>query len=328
MKKRNMIIVRIIFFVLLIAIIMYLIFLVFNNYKNKNKKFYVVGGQKENGLVISDNIEDENKGDQYSNLEDIKGNQFVWIPVENVIAENYEKAKEMVQENKHPMVVKNGDNYKSLIYYFNEKENKIMLNEGTSDTVSEPNVENEEEQNRFNEMVKYVDKYKGFYVSRFEIGNLTDLDSNKESAISKYNQDHIADSNWQNMYNLCKNMYSYNNAKSEMIWGCQWDAILIWFNSNSNSNTQQYTFSLGNKGNYSGKLCKTGSDEKFSINNIYDLFGNVAEWTQANSYGIYRVAKGASYEGIISNSTSINELIENPSNSFKYIGTRAVLYIY
>lgn len=324
MKKRNMLTVWIIFFVLLMALIIYLIFLAFNS--NKKIKFYVVGGQRENGLVISDNIEDENKGIQYSDLENLKGNQFVWVPVENVIAESYEEAKEMIQENKYPMVVKNGDNYKALIYYFNEKENKIMFNEGTSETVSEPNIENEDEQNRFNEMVKYVDKYKGFYVSRFEIGNLTDLGSNKESAISKYNQNHIADNNWQNMYNLCKNMYSYNNVKSEMIWGCQWDAILIWFYFNSD--TQQYAFSLKDKGNYSGRLCKTASNEKFSINNIYDLFGNVAEWTQANSYSIYRVAKGASYESINSSSISINELIENPSNSFKYIGTRAVLYIY
>lgn len=325
MKKRKKLIFGLIFFALFIAIILYFIFWLFNEKKQKIE-FYTVGGQKENGLVISDNIEDENKGVQYSNLEEIKGNQFVWIPVENVIAESYEKAKEMIQENKYPMVVKDGDNYKSLIYYFNEKENKIILNEGTSETVTEPNIDDKEEQNRFNQMVEYIDKYKGFYVSRFEIGNVTELDSNRGKVISRCNQNHIADNSWQNMYNLCSEMYNYKNAKSEMIWGCQWNAILFWFNSNPD--TQRYAFSLENKGNYSGKLCKTGSEEKYSINNIYDLFGNVAEWTQANSFGSYRVAKGASYNGISSNSIAVNDLIEDPLNSFKYIGTRAVLYIY
>ena len=45
--------------------------------------FYYVGGTKEEGIVISDNIEDLGKGDSSEAAENLKGNQFVWIPVEN-----------------------------------------------------------------------------------------------------------------------------------------------------------------------------------------------------------------------------------------------------
>ena len=41
--------------------------------------FYYVGGTKNTGVVISDNSNDENKGDGH-NVE-LEGNQFVWVPV-------------------------------------------------------------------------------------------------------------------------------------------------------------------------------------------------------------------------------------------------------
>lgn len=45
--------------------------------------FYYVGGSKETGIVISDSYEDYNKGDSYEVATTLKGNQFVWVPVEN-----------------------------------------------------------------------------------------------------------------------------------------------------------------------------------------------------------------------------------------------------
>ena len=42
--------------------------------------FYYVGGSKNTGVVISDNSEDENKGDSHETASNLKGNQFVWVP--------------------------------------------------------------------------------------------------------------------------------------------------------------------------------------------------------------------------------------------------------
>ena len=44
--------------------------------------FYYVGGEENTGLIISDSLDDENKGDNLEASEYV-GNQFVWVPVAN-----------------------------------------------------------------------------------------------------------------------------------------------------------------------------------------------------------------------------------------------------
>ena len=52
--------------------------------------FYYVGGDIDTGVVISDNKNDELKGTSYKNLNKIEGNQFVWIPVGDIICNIYD----------------------------------------------------------------------------------------------------------------------------------------------------------------------------------------------------------------------------------------------
>lgn len=327
MKNRKNKLILSIIFILILIIIGYIIYTLISNKQSQNITFYTVGGNKENGLVISDCKEDLEKGTDYETLKKLKGNQFVWVPVENVVANSYDEAKEMVKNDKYPLVVKDGDNYKTLIYYFDGNNKEIKLNVGSFEITSEPLSNDSDEKQRFNEMVEYLIKYKGFYVSMFEIGNITNLQDNGDNkGISKYGQNHIAENTWSNMFSLCKNMYQYKNAKSEMIWGCQWNAILIWFYSNES--TRDYAFSMKNKGNFSGKLNYTGENPNYCINNIYDIFGNVAEWTQASTGEIYRLAVGSNFENADSNYISETDFTDNPENSYKFIGTRAVLYLY
>ena len=47
------------------------------------KGFYYVGGTKDEGIVISDNPADENKGTNHEVAQTLVGNQFVWVPVED-----------------------------------------------------------------------------------------------------------------------------------------------------------------------------------------------------------------------------------------------------
>ena len=44
--------------------------------------FYVVGGNKDTGLIISDSPDDANKGTSHEIAQTLKGNQFVWVPVD------------------------------------------------------------------------------------------------------------------------------------------------------------------------------------------------------------------------------------------------------
>ena len=82
-------------------------------YINIPNGFYYVGGTIKTGIVISDNVEDQNKGESYENSLNLKGNQYVWIPVETPIAKNEKELKRMLKENKYPMAIQNEkNNYK------------------------------------------------------------------------------------------------------------------------------------------------------------------------------------------------------------------------
>ena len=45
--------------------------------------FYYVGGTKDEGVVISDNVADSGKGTSHAVAQTLQGNQFVWVPVDD-----------------------------------------------------------------------------------------------------------------------------------------------------------------------------------------------------------------------------------------------------
>ncbi len=64
-----------------------------------------------------------------------------------------------------------------------------------------------------------------------------------------------------------------------MVWGSQWDACMKWFLSQGGDKATYVTNSTG-KGNYETTYnIPTGSNDNYSVNNIYDMAGNVEEWT-------------------------------------------------
>ena len=93
-------------------------------------------------------------------------------------------------------------------------------------------------QEEFNKMIKSVEKYKGFYVGRFELGIETgnvpvSKSTVKNSSVRTADADYENSKTWYGLYNKCKDMYddskkSTYGVKSNMIWGCQYDAILNW----------------------------------------------------------------------------------------------------
>ena len=70
-----------------------------------------------------------------------------------------------------------------------------------------------------------------------------------------------------------------------MIWGCQWDATMRWFQKSKNTEVAKFPTDSTGKGNYSGtqgstnKSIPTGSNTSYMVNNIYDMAGNVHDWT-------------------------------------------------
>ena len=91
-----------------------------------------------------------------------------------------------------------------------------------------------------------------------------------------------------------------------MIWGCQWDRALDWIVArnggnyslvmdstewgNYNDATFEYLDTDGTtKMKNTARIIPTGSTERNKKNNIYDMAGNVWDWT-SEAHGIARVS--------------------------------------
>ena len=130
MRKNRKILLIIFLLFLLVALIFILIFKDQNsklkkieiNSEDSGKEyivlpngFYYVGGSINTGVVISDNLEDENKGVSHEAALNMKGNQYVWVPVETVTASNFLRLNSMISDKRYPIAMEDGKNYKGVL---------------------------------------------------------------------------------------------------------------------------------------------------------------------------------------------------------------------
>ena len=160
----------------------------------------------------------------------------------------------------------------------------------------------------FNNMVASVEKYGGFYIGRYETGNI-----NQDTPVIQKGNTNISSQTWYNMYKRCKNIKGENtNVETGMIWGNQWDRTLMWLIETGNKTKEQIADDSTSWGNYSNATFEyvnssgstatknensstripTGSTEYTKANNIYDLAGNVYDWTMEAIGTNYRVYRG------------------------------------
>ena len=198
-------------------------------------------------------------------------------------------------------------------------------------------------------MIESVKKYGGFYIGRYETGDL----GKEEAVVKKMNTD-INDQTWYVMYEKCKKLEGEKaNVETSMIWGSLWDETLQWLVDSdakiSTGETIDYTLinNSTNWGNYSNATFEyrttnggtstksensmtkipTGSAEYTKANNIYDLAGNVCDWTlEADNYRL-RVSRGGRC-----NINGISDPVRYrdayyPSSSVYYYGCRGILYV-
>ena len=88
---------------------------------------------------------------------------------------------------------------------------------------------------------------------------------------------------------------NYTSVTSTLIYGVQWDAIMQFIDPGYKDENGKLTSFVANstgKGNYTGSLLQTGSSSEYAVKNIYDLAGNVAEWTMESFYDYNRVCRG------------------------------------
>ena len=201
----------------------------------------------------------------------------------------------------------------------------------------------------FKKMIYSVEKYGGFYIGRYETGDL-----NQEVAVVQKGNTNIASQTWYAMYEKCKTLSdNNNNIETGMIWGNQWDRTMMWLMEcnakdettgkskeevisdstswgNYNNATFTYTNSSGvtaTKNEGYETIIPTGSTEYTNANNIYDLAGNVRECIMEAEFASYRVLRGGSYDLTGSGYPARDRLATYPYEINSEGGCRVALYV-
>ena len=219
------------------------------------------------GLVIYDipegeKVEWDSSPNQY--------NQFVWIPVSE---DNYNRTSFGEDLNWG---------------YYKEPDN--MAN----NTIEYENIREQ------------IFKYGGFYIARYESSFFMDDNESiycKSVPSIKYSEEEWAKTKdnsgmlfnyitWREAMKYSNEMYKDNtDVKSNFLFGTQWDSILKWIEEENNSIIYEEQY-----GNYTGTLINSGQNTEYSVNNIYDLAGNLREWTQEfQSWSSARIVRGSCY---------------------------------
>lgn len=282
---------------------------------------------------------------------EIKGSEFVWVPVDDVVLDN-DRVDELPtssnssEKNYTPMAVKVGDDYKGLLYNFDESTSWLMygsnenyqgnetdyrepdeISSDTEDYKSE-NITKNTLQTEFNKMISSVMKYKGFYIARYEAG----LDKTSKAIVFKNasieknntittNANNNETMNWYGLYKKIKT-FTVGNDKivSSMIWGCQYDAMMNWMAKNDKLIGKPDNSKINSDPNGI-----TGISPDDVLNNIFDLYGCHREWTIEANLTNYRSRRGSDYGQLSLYPTFRGQ--DSPSSTDPAYSSRATLYI-
>ena len=103
--------------------------------------------------------------------------------------------------------------------------------------------------------------------------------------------------------------------------------------TSTNSEVSNFPTNSTGKGNYRGtqgdtnKVIPTGSNSSYSVNNIYDMAGNVADLTLESSATGGRVGRGASYSSTASDDPASRRNYNGPTGRAINSGCRSTLYV-
>ena len=284
------------------------------------------------GEITNDNAWDES----------CKRNQWVWVPVPDVSRiyetdSNGKKKSKLYNFSTTGRTTYTNSNYEpGLTSYDNEK---YFARYGLQGMTRQKFLQ--EMQIEFDETIKSIEKYGGFYIGRYETGNL----SQAEPVVQRMNTD-IKSQDWYTAYTRIKRMSTGTNVGTRMIWGCLWDETLQWLvdsgnktyaeitNSTSWGNYKDSTFeytttsgSTATKSTGSDTRIPSGSTEYTKANNIYDMAGNVWDWTLEGYGSGGRRCRGGSYYGNGSSYPASSRNNGGPNDSGDNGGFRAYFNI-
>ena len=156
-------------------------------------------------------------------------------------------------------------------------------------------------QNEYNEIVASVYNAGGYYVGRYETSNITKTKGTAINVVAGTNSG-ISGINWYYMYAQQKvyaeNKSLGNKVKSSMMLGTCHDQMLEFVNVAGKYDVTKVGNALHNRNYSDGPWQTAGLDYtdttqyKDLSKNIYDLEGNVSEWTTEANITYYRATRG------------------------------------
>lgn len=259
------------------------------NYSNPPipEGYEYVTGKWNNGFVIERMTEDNS--------------QFVWVPVEYL--------KTNGTQNGNDFTEKFGRR-RFLSEEFSEKKFYEPMNE-------ELLLQKES-----------VKKYGGFYISRYLISK--NQENNMPQSV-KWAMPWTYIS-YKEAKKVAETFEVGETLKSHLPYGLEYDSLFEWIIESNAKSRKEVIIDSTKWGNYwntpepKGEATRTGDDERFVANRIYDIAGNVDEWSQEKC-NEERVVRGGYY---LDEGNRISAVYRNRFNEnyiYKYTGYRIALYI-
>ena len=170
----------------------------------------------------------------------------------------------------------------------------------------------------YEEMLASLEKYKGFYIGRYELTANGEKTGATQTGV-----------NWYTLYKNCTTLATGTKVKTRMIWGLQWDATCNWLDNSGFSVTDSSTW--GNHSNNTadghGSKQNTGFSESWKANNIYDFAGNCYEFTQEAYSDTGRAHRGGYYRYSGSDNPASYRNSNGPTGTGPVHGSRPTLYL-
>ena len=192
--------------------------------------------------------------------------QLVWVPVEHLT----------------PNGTLEGEKYSKKFGRRNYRNNKF-----SSDNFNEP-LEGGLLKQR-----ESISKYGGFYISRYDISMSPEKAPQSVKGCMPW-----VNINFHEALNVAATFECSDVVQSQLTYGAENDSLLQWLIESGCKTLKEIvddSTSWGNHWNTNGaprKVVETGSHEDWSANNVYDVAGNIDEWTQERYGSSLRVLRG------------------------------------